>query len=157
MNKDNKWVIFDLDGTLANIDKRRLISKNINTGKMNWDIFFNPDNIKLDQPNHPVIHMARTLKAAGHNIAIFSGRSKATKQVTIDWLKQHDVPFDVIKMRPTGKDFHFMKDNLLKQRWLDDLFPDKSKIVCVFDDRNQVVDMWRSNGITCMQVAPGDF
>jgi hydroxymethylpyrimidine pyrophosphatase-like HAD family hydrolase len=156
MNKDNKWVIFDLDGTLADIDQRRKISKKPN-GKINWDIFFDPKNISLDQPNHPVIHMAKTLKAAGHNIAIFSGRSKATKQVTIDWLNQFDVPFDVIKMRPTGNGFQYMKDDLLKQRWLDDLFPDKSKIVCVFDDRNQVVDMWRSNGITCMQVAPGDF
>ena len=156
MNKDNKWVIFDLDGTLANIDKRRLISTKIDTGKINWDIFFNPDNIKLDQPNHPVIHMARTLKAAGHNIAIFSCRSKASKQVSLDWLAQHDVPFDVIKMRPTGKDFHFMKDDLLKQHWLDTLV-DKDDVFAVFDDRQQVVDMWRQNGLTCFQVADGDF
>jgi len=27
----------------------------------------------------------------------------------------------------------------------------------VFDDRNSVVDMWRENGVRCMQVAPGDF
>jgi probable HAF family extracellular repeat protein len=26
-----------------------------------------------------------------------------------------------------------------------------------FDDRNRVVDMWRSLGLTCLQVAPGDF
>ena len=50
-------------------------------------------------------------------------------------------------------------DDKLKQIWLDDLFPkkDKDKIVCIFDDRSKVVDMWRDNGLTCMQVAPGDF
>ena len=159
MNKDSKWVIFDLDGTLANIDKRRLISKNINTGKMNWDIFFNPDNIKLDQPNHPVIKMAQVLAESGHMIAIFSGRSKGTQLTTKSWLNRHNVPYHVIKMRPTSKDWMYMPDDKLKQHWLDDLFPgDKKKnIVCVFDDRNKVVDMWRKNDLTCMQVAPGDF
>ena len=62
-------------------------------------------------------------------------------------------------MRPTSKDWMYMPDDKLKQHWLDDLFPgDKKKnIVCVFDDRNKVVDMWRKNDLTCMQVAPGDF
>ena len=33
----------------------------------------------------------------------------------------------------------------------------KDNVFAVFDDRNQVVDMWRSNGLTCFQVADGDF
>ena len=157
MNTD-KWVIFDLDGTLADIDDRRKKSKKDN-GKMDWDKFFDPVNIWLDQPNHPVIKMAQVLSDTGHKIAIFSGRSKATKSVTRDWLKTHQVPFDVIKMRPTSHPWKFMPDDKLKQIWLDDLFPkkDKDKSVCIFDDRSKVVDMWRDNGLTCMQVAPGDF
>ena len=51
---DKKTVIFDLDGTLALIDKRRAISTKDN-GKMDWDKFFDPKNIDLDQPNAPVI------------------------------------------------------------------------------------------------------
>jgi hypothetical protein len=27
----------------------------------------------------------------------------------------------------------------------------------IFDDRDRVVKMWRSEGIPCFQVAPGDF
>ena len=151
-----KTVIFDLDGTLALIDDRRAIAQKPN-GKMDWDTFFDPDNIQLDLPNHSVIHMARMLKAAGHMIVIFSGRSKATKEATKDWLNKFDVPFDVIKMRPTGNGFQFMPDDQLKQKWLDDLFPNKEDILCVFDDRDKVVQMWRDNGISCMQVAPGNF
>ena len=31
-------------------------------------------------------------------------------------------------------------------------------VLCVFDDRNQVVDMWRNGlGLTCFQVADGNF
>jgi len=42
---------------------------------------------------------------------------------------------------------------------LDTLFPDDKRkdILCVFDDRQKVVDMWRKNGITCFQVNYGDF
>ena len=151
-----KTVIFDLDGTLALIDERREISMNVN-GKMNWDIFFDPKNIQLDKPNWPVILMAQTLKKAGHSVVIFSGRSKATKDATRDWLNKFDVPFDVIKMRPTGNGFQFMPDDQLKQKWLDNLFPNKEDILCVFDDRDKVVQMWRENGLTCMQVAEGNF
>jgi hypothetical protein len=34
---------------------------------------------------------------------------------------------------------------------------DKSNILYAVDDRQRVVDMWRSNGITCLQVAEGNF
>ena len=159
MSKDKIIVIFDLDGTLALIDKRRAISTKDN-GKMDWDTFFDPKNIDLDQPNTPVIKMAQMLKSQGFMIVIFSGRSKATKDATIQWLNTHDVPFDVLKMRPAdrsiGGHFHFMKDSDLKQHWLDDL-QIKDDIFAVFDDRNQVVDMWRSNGLQVFQVADGDF
>ena len=151
-----KKVIFDLDGTLALIDDRRAASTKSN-GKIDWDVFFDPKNIDMDQPNMPVIHMARTLKKAGHMIVILSGRSKATKDTTRAWLDKFGVPVDVLKMRPTSKDFMFMPDDKLKQGWLDQLFTDKSDILCVFDDRQKVVDMWRANGLTCMQVAPGNF
>jgi phosphoglycolate phosphatase-like HAD superfamily hydrolase len=151
-----KNVIFDLDGTIALIDDRRKLSTKDN-GKIDWDVFFNPDNINLEQPNNAVITILRLLKDAGNRIVILSGRSKVTKDATKVWLKKFDVPFDVLKMRPTSRDFMYMPDDQLKQMWLDKLFTNKDDIVCVFDDRQKVVDMWRDNGLTCMQVANGDF
>ena len=158
MIKQDKWVIFDLDGTLANIEARRKLATKP-TGKMDWDIFFAPQLIALDSPNMPVIEMAKTL-AEKYNIAILSGRSKATKAVTKDWLDKHGVTYNVLKMRPTDNKWKFMPDDKLKKIWLDELFPGDSKkldIICVFDDRQKVVDMWRENGLTSMQVAPGNF
>tara|TARA_R100000995_G_C3420202_1_gene93540 strand:- start:96 stop:584 length:489 start_codon:yes stop_codon:yes gene_type:complete len=162
MNKKgnmDKKVIFDLDGTLADITQRRVLSTDAVTGKMNWDIFFDPKNIGLDQPNTPVITMAQLLHSQGYKIIIFSGRSKATKDATRDWLTKHNVPFDLLKMRPTDDHWHFMKDSDLKEFWLDDIFPglEINDIFAVFDDRQQVVDMWRSRGLTCFQVADGNF
>ena len=64
-------IIFDLDGTLADISVRRKLSTKPN-GKMNWDIFFDPDNIKLDVPNDPVVKMAQWFADDNFNIVIFT-------------------------------------------------------------------------------------
>lgn len=159
--EDNKWVIFDLDGTLADIEKRRAKATKPD-GKLNWKVFFDPENIKLDEPNHPVIQMAQSLAETGHKIAIFSGRSKATKDVTRDWLKQYNIPYSILKMRPTSHPWAFMPDEKLKQDWFNHLFvypenKSEAEVVAVFDDRDKVVKMWREIGLTCMQVAPGNF
>ena len=155
---DKKTVIFDLDGTLVLIDKRRAISTKDN-GKMDWNKFFDPKNISFDGPNIPAIKMAQMFKSQGFKVVIFSGRSDKTKDVTRVWLDKHNVPFDVLRMRPSTHDWHFMPDYALKQFWLDSMFPDniKDDIFAVFDDRQQVVDMWRKNGLQVFQVAQGDF
>jgi hypothetical protein len=33
----------------------------------------------------------------------------------------------------------------------------KDDILCIFEDRDRVVKMWRDNGYTCIQVNSGDF
>lgn len=152
----NKSVIFDLDGTLALIDTRRKLATKPN-GKLDWNVFFDPKNINLDRPNWPVIDTLKLFKDKGMRIVIFSGRLKTTKDATKDWLNKFDVPFDVLKMRPDNNSFKFTPDDELKQWWLDSLFTDKNDIFAVFDDRKKVVDMWRRNGLTCFQVADGDF
>jgi len=128
---------------------------------MDWDVFFNPAYINLDEPNYPVIDTAKSLYESGYNIVIFSGRSKGTKDATVEKLKRYEVPYSVLKMRPTSKDWMYMPDDQLKKHWLDDLFPEGSAprdgLHMVFDDRNKVVDMWRKENIPCFQVAPGDF
>ena len=112
----DKTVIFDLDGTLALIDKRRDLS--MVNDKRDWDVFFDPNNIQLDDPNTPVITMAQLLHSQGYKIVILSGRSAITQDATIDWLNQHNVPYDDLHMRPTDRKSHFMPDNMLKQNWV---------------------------------------
>lgn len=156
---NKKTVIFDLDGTLADISERRALATS-DGDKINWSKFFDPQNVKMDSPNWPVIEAFKAFKEQGHEMIIFSGRSDATMDATIAWLKEYDVDFDRLLMRPNKPPLLFMKDDELKEMWLNEEFPgdeEKKKIVCVFDDRNKVVDMWRRNGIPCFQVAPGDF
>ena len=153
---NDRWFIFDLDGTLALMDERRKVSEKEN-GKLDWDKFFDPENIKLDEPNPPVIQTAQALAEAGYKIAILSGRSKRTQVATKMWLNKHNIPYHIIKMRPTSHPWKFMDDCKLKKYWLDKLFEDRDRLVAVFDDRQKVVDMWRKEGLTCMQVDPGEW
>ena len=69
MANDKKYVIFDLDGTLADITKRRNKATKPN-GKIDWNIFFDPSLIYLDNPNYPVIDTAKSLNKSGYTIIL---------------------------------------------------------------------------------------
>ena len=166
-----KTIIFDLDGTLANIDTRRDMCLKPN-GKLDWDIFADPSSIlNWDTPNDPVIKMAQMFKADGFKIVIFSGRNDRGFDATIQWLNDFKVPFDLLVMRPdkfkdkswpiadgnpATPDMRFMPDEILKKKMLD-AFVDINDVFLVVDDRDKVVKMWRDLGLNTFQVAPGDF
>ena len=152
MNRNT--VIFDLDGTLANIDVRIRLAAKPN-GKLDWDKFFDPSNIKLDVPNKPVVKMAQLFAQDGYTIIIFSGRSDKTATATVSWLSQNKVPFKKLFMRP-HKTMNFVSDEILKKDMLDN-HVDIDDVFLVVDDRNKVVKMWRSLGLSVFQVADGDF
>ena len=147
-------IIFDLDGTLAIIDKRRELSRKPN-GKLDFKILHDPSNIHLDKPNMPVVKMAQLFAEDGFVIVIFSGRSDKTKFTTKSWLSNNRVPFHKLVMRP-HKTMNFVPDEVLKKDMLDKHL-DINDIFMVVDDRQKVVDMWRSLGLICVQVAEGNF
>jgi beta-phosphoglucomutase-like phosphatase (HAD superfamily) len=147
-----KIVIFDLDGTIALIDHRRhfVEGKGSKATDEEWRCFFAA--CVDDKPNTPVIETLRALRAQGYCIIILSGRSDEVDKETKTWLMDNEVPYDELHMRPEG---NYEPDQIWKARFLRKFDPET--ILCVFDDRQKVVDMWRSKGITCFQVAPGDF
>ena len=150
-----KIVIFDLDGTLAIIDKRRDLARKPN-GKFDWDVFHDASNISLDEPNTPVIKIAQLFAEDGFLIAIFSGRSDKTEHTTRAWLTRNRVPFHTLAMRP-HKTMNFIPDEVLKKQMLDNIPFHIDDIFLVVDDRQKVVDMWRDIGLNCFQVAAGNF
>lgn len=148
-----KIVIVDLDGTLA-INKHRfhLIDKSLGK-KVDWNSYF--EACDKDLPNKPVIESIRALKEQGYQVHIFSARGDIVKAKTIEWLETHSVPYDRLTMRKMDS---FTPDEELKKSWLLHYYPDyKKDILCVFDDRDKVVKMWRSLGLACFQVAEGNF
>lgn len=140
-------IIFDLDGTLADVEHRRHL---VQYKPPKWDEFYAA--CTEDSVVEHVRAMFQALRNEGYALWIFSGRSDAVDRQTWDWLQRHDLVPDMLLMRPEGD---FTPDEELKESWLYEY--GKEQVLCVFDDRNKVVDMWRRNGIPCFQVAPGDF
>ena len=153
---NQKTVIFNLDGTLVKIDKRRELAS-VNESRFNWAKILDPEYLVLDEPNVHVISMFKHLKAAGYRMVIFSGRSERTREATIKHLKSLGVECDLLQMRPEVVPYQFMKDYQLKKEWLHKYFPGEKKnnIEFIFENRNRVIDMWREEGLTCFQVASG--
>lgn len=143
--------IFDLDGTLANIDHRVHILNSKEPDK--WRIFYGLCD--KDTPIRSMLDVLSDLESSGGDIWIFTGRSEEVRQKTEDWLQTWAAPIQCVMMRPEGD---HQPDTTLKKAWLDGMDgSDIRRLVCVFEDRSSVVDMWRENGITCCQVAKGDF
>lgn len=149
--------IFDLDGTLALIGHRRHILDREDSAK--WRDFYAACD--RDQPNAPVIATMERLRWTGADVWIFSGRSDEVRDKTIAWLADHtsfmvnDLSGPMLQMRAEGD---YTPDDELKRSWLHSmLVEDRSRLVATFDDRDRVVRMWRDEGITCFQVARGEF
>lgn len=153
--------IFDIDGTLCNIEHRLHFINGPKDDPDRWKKFYKA--CVDDVPNLPVIDVMQALASKGQEIWLFSGRSEDVRKETIQWLHDNshfwrgpleDNP-GLLSMRPSGD---YTEDHLLKQSWLHNMLDvDRKRLVAVFDDRKRVVDMWRANGVPCFQVAAGEF
>ena len=147
--------IFDIDGTLADCTHRIHL---ITGESRNWDAFY--DACDKDTPIAPVIQVLNALHIQGQRIIFVTGRTDTVREKTEKWLetwtavRSYDIRYNLV-MRAVGDHRH---DHTIKEQWLHAL-PDRDRrlVACVFEDRQQVVDMWRRNGLRCFQVATGDF
>jgi hypothetical protein len=135
-----KAVMVDLDGTIA---------KMINRTPFEWD------RVGEDEPVKNVIDVVKAMAIAGFKVIFVSGRDGSCALQTGMWVDTHyDGPYENIFMREPKDN---RKDNIVKLEIFDKYIRDNYNVVAVFDDRDQVVRMWRSIGLTCMQVEYGDF
>lgn len=143
MKKDT--VVIDLDGTLANIDHRLHYIKR---EKPDWDGFFKAcvDDKLNDWCAELITAMRNTFKT----VLIVSARSKLVEVETKEWLDKIFGPFfsdyALVMLRENGDT---TPDDDLKIKWLHSY--GKERILFVVDDRQCVVDMWRSEGLVCLQ------
>lgn len=156
--------IFDLDGTVTDLTHRlhfigatyTSFVKEDESPTKDWDGFFAA--AADDSPIWEVITVARALVKAGHTIIYSTGRRESCRQITVDWLNKYRVPMSTIYMRANND---HREDNVVKEELLNRLLQDykvkESELGGVFEDRQQVVDMYRARGIRVFQVAPGKF
>ncbi|MBR2392665.1 MAG: hypothetical protein IKA93_03740 [Elusimicrobiaceae bacterium] len=145
-----KTILFDIDGTLADLNGRE---KYLKQEKADWKNF----NAKMEEdlPNTAVVSLYRALYESGKfEIILVSGRQERFRKVTETWLAWHEIPFDRLLMRP---DADQRPDSEVKQDILNTLKAQGKEVLFTVDDRQSVVDMWRANGITCLQCQKGDY
>ena len=134
-------VLCDLDGTLALIH-----------GRSPYDA--SDCDIK-DLPNTPVVKSVQMYHDAGYKIVFCSGRENKYEPETRRFIEKHlpNVAYE-LHMRKTDD---FRKDAIIKEEIYQNFILDKFNVLLILDDRSSVVQFWRDKGLTCFQVAPGDF
>jgi hypothetical protein len=90
-----------------------------------------------------------------------SGRDDICRAYTETWLRRTaGISYDDLFMRPSGAvddNGNKIPDYLVKSRLFDENIRGRYNVRFVLDDRDQVVSLWRSLGLKCLQVQPGDF
>lgn len=148
-------VIFDIDGTLADVEHRRQFLPH-------WGKFFGAQH--LDTPIEPVQWLAQKLyqtpsdyrggdydEMKEHYVLVVSARPEDYRDVTEKWLRKYKIFYDKLYMRPAGD---YRKDAIVKREILEQILDDGYEPFLVIDDRPEVVDMWREYGLVCLQCAP---
>lgn len=152
--------IFDIDGVLADCSHRlHFIQKE----PQDWDGFYsNMDKDKAILPNKETL---RNLRNALHGyptkgILFVTGRTEKYRQLTMSWLKENiwgrfgELSSDMLFMR---KNNDYRPDYVIKKEIYTEQLKDKYDVIAVFEDRKQVVEMWRELGLTCYQVCEGEY
>ncbi len=133
--------IFDIDGTLAHMNGKR--------GPFDWR------KVDVDDVDEVVVDILKMHKQLGHHVTIMSGRDSEAREKTEFWLDFHGVKYDQLFMRAKGD---FRKDNIIKRELYDNNIRGNFNVKVVYDDRDQVVTMWRDElGLKVFQVNPGNF
>lgn len=162
-----KAIMCDLDGTLAIIGDRTPYDAT--------------DCDVKDRPNWPVIQCVMAMHERDVKILFMSGRDQKYRPETERFIERYCVPTPSANSDPNGPrvararvsipyELHMRgetapdpdkldqrKDSVIKQELFDRYVAGKYNVLFILDDRNQVVDFWRSIGLTCFQVAPGAF
>lgn len=127
--------IFDIDGTLAKMHNRK---------PFEWE------KVGNDKCREDVVAILNHLKEAGNTIYLFSGRDSCCKKETETWLEFHGVEYDELFMRAEGDN---RKDSLVKYEiFMDNVYKENFNVRGIFDDRPQVIRMWKGLGLTVFNV-----
>jgi len=130
--------LVDIDGTLAEMHGR---------GPFDWD------KVDTDLPKTDVIEVVKSLHI-NTDVVILSGRDGVCKGLSEKWLDAQGVTRNAFYIRPEGD---CRKDTLIKEEIYNNHIKGKYNVLGVFDDRDQVVHMWRHLGLTVFQVNYGAF
>lgn len=131
--------MFDIDGTLAHMNGR---------SPFDWS------KVGEDAISPNVADVAINLQENGNHIVLLSGRDGSCREQTEEWLNNYGILYDELHMREAGSN---RPDYEVKRELFFEHVAPNYNVLGVFDDRDQVVHLWRSIGLTTFQVEYGGF
>jgi phosphoglycolate phosphatase-like HAD superfamily hydrolase len=147
MGATEEIVIFDIDGTLADVSER---IHHLKKKPKDWPAFFR--GMAQDKAIRSMVRLCNILYSSGIKVILCSGRSEEHRKETVQWLTRQNVNYHELWLRRNGDR---RSDVTVKRKMLARI--DKGRVLFVVEDRSRVVEMWRSEGLVCLQCAPGEF
>ena len=150
------FIIFDIDGTLADISQRLHF---IQGEKKDWESFYGA--MDKDQPIYEMALLLRvllftTLTDTEYEVVFVTGRPEKYREKTMKWLSNISRIENLNERLFMRKDGDHRQDYVVKREIVEKL-KERGPIRMAFEDRDQVVQMYRSLGIRCLQVVDGDY
>ena len=162
-------IIFDVDGTLLNIEHRLHFLKK---SPKDWKAFRDPELKDLDEPRMEVIRIAESLgsyrkrthnpaKSTGgpnsadvNRLILASGRVLAESSDTLTSLSKF-MDINVFERTYFRSNKDFREDIEVKSDMLNKMRKHGYDPVMAFDDRPSVIRMWRERGLVVADVGYG--
>jgi len=143
-------VVFDIDGTIANNSHRQ---KWLEQSPKDWKRY--NEGMAEDGVYHDIVHLMSQLYY-NNKVILCTGREDVYASVTERWLEKNDISEYVEDMyMRRAKDYR--PDSVVKVELLERITYDYARPWMWFDDRQQVVDAIRAQGIRVLQVQEGNF
>lgn len=156
---NRKAIIVDIDGTLTDATHRLHHIKKPKGEKKDWPAFF--DAMGDDPPTAVTWFLDNFLSSPGMlapHIILCSGRPESHRDVTLEWLEKHARRLSRrvrgLCMRPNGV---YISDVELKRGMLQGLRAAGYDIRLVIDDRPDVIQMWKEEGLTVLEINSGNW
>jgi len=154
-------ILCDIDGTIADVRHRLHYIQNPDGSKKakpDWDAFHAA--CVDDPPFEDVIRVVDALRLGSCGCAhgslqlhFVSGRNEVVREQTIQWLWKNFIDYEFYASLTMRKAGDRRPDTVIKLEMVRELGFTPDDVLCIFDDRQSVVDMWRENGYRVLQVA----
>lgn len=145
-------VIFDIDGSLANVSSiRHYLNRFDEKKRRNVKDFnaFHAESVNVPPHDH-VVNAAQVAKMLGHDVIVVSSRRHMWRHHSAWWLAMHSVPSDALFMRGNDDhrpDYEVKRDILamIRKAW---------NPIHAWDDNPAIIRLWAEEGIP-HSIVPG--
>lgn len=140
-----KAIIVDMDATLCmNTSGRPFFGEGAAEG------------MKNDVEIPGICELVKSMQARGVEVIVVTGREATVEiiEATHEWLHAHGIHSSNMNFRGVGD---YSKGDVCKEKLYNEHIKGKYNILFVLEDSKKCVDMWRRNGLICLQPNEGNF